>query len=425
MKVLVDHGAWFNFGDVAMLQAAILRLHKLSGMQCNVVSRPSVGSSMFEQIWALDQVRSVPGFVLEPVVNRVPGMWRLPKIAKSWMLSYSLLTSGIIQTAGSHLLYGQGGASLKDWVDQYDGLYIAGGGNLTDAFAEGVWHKCALIHAFHEQGKPIILTGQQLGPFSSFATRSAVYRALNCARFVALREPTESVVHCRRAGLGLDRYEVIGDDSLGIGPCSTKETDELLAFYGLARDRFIAANIRVASYASGHGEFICRFGKALSILSQQLKMPIAIVPIATNEGDSDEASGDQLKEAIGLESVCVLQANHLTVERVKGLLGSAYGAVGVSYHFCTFALSQGIPAVCVFDGDYYAQKARGLGAFWESPRLLLPLKDMDSFAIAGQVRSVWEDDALRASIGTRATQAIDAWNEGFDRALARWHPSNS
>lgn len=48
----------------------------------------------------------------------------------------------------------------------------------------------------------------------------------------------------------------------------------------------------------------------------------------------------------------------MTPAAVKGVLGRAWGAVGTSYHFCTFAASMGVPVACLYDGSYYSKLVR-------------------------------------------------------------------
>ena len=138
-------------------------------------------------------------------------------------------------------------------------------------------------------------------------------------------------------------------------------------------------------------------------------MPVLAIPIDV----ADCASLQQLSEFICPENYRVLPAD-LTPSLVKGVLGKAFGAIGISYHFCTFALSQGVPAVCFYEGDYYKQKAQGLTEFWDDSRLALPLSEFDDLASVRHIIDVLKARTLRTQLAVRAKAAFQQWSSLFD-----------
>jgi hypothetical protein len=102
---------------------------------------------------------------------------------------------------------------------------------------------------------------------------------------------------------------------------------------------------------------------------------------------------------------------------MKGIMGKAAGAVCVSYHACTFALCQGVPAVCLYDGDYYRQKAMGLCAFWSDDRLALDLNECASVEAADRILHVLQDQRLKSALQFRSSTAIQRWETVFDRRI--------
>jgi polysaccharide pyruvyl transferase WcaK-like protein len=100
---------------------------------------------------------------------------------------------------------------------------------------------------------------------------------------------------------------------------------------------------------------------------------------------------------------------------VKGIIGRVFGGVGVSYHFCTFALSQAVPAICLYCGNYYSQKARGFSEFWKDSRLSLSLKNMDSNLAVKHILNVMEDNVLRSNLNHYTKEVINKWESTFDQ----------
>jgi polysaccharide pyruvyl transferase WcaK-like protein len=146
-------------------------------------------------------------------------------------------------------------------------------------------------------------------------------------------------------------------------------------------------------------------------------MPVAVVPIARHGADSDVAAGHRLAEAMGVDTVRVLDEPGLGVAAVKGLVGQAFAAVGVSYHLCTFALSQGVPAVCLMAGAYYGQKGRGLAGFWGDETLALDVGQLDPHEAAGRVCATLDNPAVRDALRARAEQAVTRWKDVCDGAI--------
>jgi hypothetical protein len=142
-------------------------------------------------------------------------------------------------------------------------------------------------------------------------------------------------------------------------------------------------------------------------------MPILIVPIQLVDSDSDLVSGQKLAEAASAVPVSLMRPLELTAPLVKGVVGRAFGAIGVSHHFCTYALSQGVPAVCIYEGDYYRQKALALAACWGDNRLAMPLGQLELATAAGDIAGVLKDETLRAKLFSLSTAATQRWREVF------------
>jgi polysaccharide pyruvyl transferase WcaK-like protein len=419
MKILVDHGSTGNLGDTAMLESVVARLREIvpnptltvrrrPGMQTNLWGWNDVQSTTLEVSSTIDN---------PPSMQRIPFFWRYEEQWQTtWSNGCQALLGRLIDARHLSLQGNDTRVSLDAFCQQFDGLHIVGGGNLTDAFASETWQRCCLIHTFAAQEKPVILTGQQIGPFRNRWTRDAVRRALGRAEFVGLRESTDSLDFCKEANLPLDRYIVMGDDSFGLPASASEQTDAVLARYRLQPHRFIALNLRMANYVPADERSLRHLSTLASALARRYDMPLLVVPIELGT-DSDIVAGQKLRGLCGGRGVQVLDEPQLTSGLVKGVLGKAYAAVGTSYHFCIFALSQGVPAVCTFNGDYYSQKARGLARFWDDERLALPLDENYSDASMTRTTSLLEDDDFRTALYERARSALDKWRDVFDRAV--------
>lgn len=418
MKILVSHSAGKNLGDMAMVEGVVRRLlHTAKGANLHVQDHPSLS----KQLWEDNNISRASMHLPEPI-DRVPYVHRIPYLRRyEWKFKtiathycHAMLDRGMNP---SDIRVGSGSdpTTLGEWCSQYDAMHVVGMGGLTDVFLQAVWHYCCLVHTFTSQGKPVIFTGQQIGPIRSWLTKNLLQRALRKADFIGLREPTDSLTFCEQANLPSESFAVMGDDSFGLPAADKEQVESFLSRNHLSPGKFIAVNVRIGGYAPSHAQYIQDIANLMSSLSQRYDLPVVVVPISWDRWDSDITSGYRLCEAMKSDRLKVLDySEELTAALVKGILGQAFAAVGVSYHFCTFALSQGVPAICIFDGDYYSQKARGLSHFWGDERLALPLNKLDLKEATRQVYELIEDRQFRKSLNISAEMANQKWSEIFD-----------
>lgn len=423
MKILVDHGSSHNLGDTAMLEAVVARLRRLlPEAELFVIDNPSLRTRIWELPHVFPQGTYLSRSLRPSLMAKLRFFWRWDDFRLRITSRFLLALVGKLLPAGSVSLWydkeveGQP-RTLGEFCEPFDALHVVGGGNLTETFYQHLFGRCCLILTFAEQRKRVILTGQQLGPFTSRLSKTGLARALRKASFVGLREPTDSWKFCREARLEPARFEAMGDDSLGLRPAHESVVREFLAQHGVHERNFLAVNVRVARYASQHRKHLQMIATLIDRIAGDFRMPVVVLPIALNPWDSDVTWGKKLASAMRLANVVVLNENGLTPDLVKGLLGKAFGAIGVSYHFCTFALSQGVPAICLYDGDYYSQKARGLCGFWGDERLALPLRTLDAEVAADHIGQVLRDPMLREKLCVLSGEAVKRWEGIFDREV--------
>ena len=424
MKILVDHGGFGNLGDTSMVESVVFRLVKvLPQAEIFVIHSPDLRSP----IWDLPNVSTVRECSLKPFLSDIFGrrrfFWRLHNDWQKIGYRLALQSIGTLMPAGSVSLYskdnlGMPNKKLEKFCEEFDALHIVGGGNLTDVFLKVLLNKCGFIHTFSEQAKPILLTGQQIGPFILRFSERALRRALRKANFIGLREPSDSLKFCKEARIEPECYGVMGDDSLGLRPSNDSFIFDVLGEYGLKEKDFISVNIRIARYAKEHADYIKKVALVIEKIATHFHKPVLIVPIALRPSDSDITSGKKLVDEVHRVRVLLMDNVNMTPALVKGVLGKSFGAVGVSYHFCIFALSQGVPAVCLYDGDYYSQKARGICSFWGDNRLALPLRNMDTDLAVKHISRIFEDGLLCEKLRQRSREATEQWQSIFDKQVS-------
>ena len=297
----------------------------------------------------------------------------------------------------------------------YDRLHIAGGGNLNDLFETLLEQKCTLMQSFLNEKKTVTLSGQQLGPFRSKTQEEKLMQILKRVAWIGVRD-TESLRLCAQYGIDPKRCELTGDDSLGLAPATTSNTTSILNTCGLQPKKFLAINMRMGTYVQEHRKHLPEIGTMFDALSQELSLPLLFVPISRNPIDDDTSAATELAKHMHAR-FHVLETEHRTASDIKGILGAAHGCIGTSWHFCTFALTQGIPALCLHGSDYYAQKARGICSFWKDERLAIPMEHTSEPSTVDRIAATLRDPELRTKLRTKSAEATLDWNIVMDARL--------
>ncbi len=441
MNLLVDHGSSHNLGDTGMIEGLVGCLFEtLPSVQAFVLKRERLRTSL----WESPRVHPVSFAIDWPSPSpHAFGKWKRSRLLRllsrfgpcrfapgrmdtHWNAAlYALLGRGLDPSKVT-IRTESGTTTLGEFVSRFAGYVVVGGGNLTDVFPHELWQRLCITQVFARQRKPILFSGQQIGPWQSEPMRQAALRTMRRVDFLGLREPTASLTFSQQLGLQADRISVLGDDSFGLMSTPPKEA---LRQVGLpfGPGEFLAINVRLAAYAASFTDHLAELAAIIRGVADNLQLPLAVVPIALNGEDSDITAGRRLSALVGREKIHLVNGPGLTPGLVKGVLAGAAGAVGASYHFCTFALSQGVPTVCPFHGKYYGQKAQGLAAFWAEPRIALELGLHPPGLSTQQSLDLLRDSDFRARLGRQALEANAKWRAGlsaqFHRVFASLSPN--
>ena len=117
-----------------------------------------------------------------------------------------------------------------------DGVLIAGGGNLASTWPLHVYERAALAGIAARLGRPLVVTGQTLGPDLRGRDRELVAELLRSARLVGVRE---SASHLLASDLGVDARLGVDDASFVGWPAegAAPEADGVLVSLSLSLGR--------------------------------------------------------------------------------------------------------------------------------------------------------------------------------------------
>lgn len=264
---------------------------------------------------------------------------------------------------------------LRSLLDT-DAVYFVGGGYLTD---QGKLECRALLTTgllATWLRKPVVLSGQGLGPYSTPLTRWLLRRVATRATMIGLRDAGKGQALLASLGVPVTHVETVCDDALTLPARHTVE----------AEPKTIGIHWRV----SPHQADTARVQQTLEeTLDKLARNGWTILLFQFHEREKYEAdiytrwlaSGRWPKARV----IRDLDPRALRAEVARCTVG-----LGMAYHFSVFALSAAVPVLGLWHKPYYRDKIAGLMAAFEHPEWALDDRDISSeqlYAVLTQIAS--------------------------------------
>jgi polysaccharide pyruvyl transferase WcaK-like protein len=419
MRILLDPGTLdgLNAGDVAMLQAAVLRFRRL---------QPDV---------RMDVLTLVP----EDLASYCPGVAPVPDEGRvGWLAEQALF--GRLRTQGPKPVGDSLAAATRAlrlrWPSAFralldakmrlrgvprepldcflealrgaDLVVIGGQASLNDTFVARARTVLSTLEAAMALHKRTALVGQAIGPLSNPALVERARAVLPRVDVICLREERTGRRLLEEFGVDPSRIEITGDDALELS-------------HGLRvhpPGSAIGVNLRVGRVAGTDDSILGKLRDLLIQASRRWGAPLLPVPIAFHDASQDVAVLRTLLAGVspeqdggsGLRAPASLLAQ---ICRCRILVTGAY-------HAAVFALGQGIPAVCLDGSPYYHAKWEGLGdLFGDGCHVVSLAKPLWAMRLAGAIETAWSQaDAVRDSLLAATARQVAAGRRAYARISA-------
>jgi polysaccharide pyruvyl transferase WcaK-like protein len=425
-----------NLGDQAQLLEGVARLRakmpeaRLVGVASSLRERTEGDVPLSHTVIAYLSGRGNGPFRLLPM-----------PVTRLMRCALLLLNARRIATGRPSVLLSNLGRSALRELQAADALFMSGAGALNDRYATsigGLW--CLLIRVMSTLGKPVVASGQQVGPLSRFHPRLIVRWGLRTIDALGVREP-KSFECAVQLGVPRERIVLTGDDAWNLQPAPAAVARSILARHGLDGP-FIAAQVRFGPSTGWRAEDAFRIGAAFSRVGEDLGLPVLFVPLSHSIGNEEQEAAENVSKHMRERSVVVTE--HLDAPTTKAVLGEAFLGVGTSYHFCVFAASMGTPVIGMHSSPYMRHKIEGLAALerelvvaFPRRRALRPeslldmvhelldphaMLDVEPVMFEGPLARDEAIDRLRTILETTPRQA-HSWVEGAElggRNFSKW-----
>ncbi len=402
----VSGGDMCNVGDIAMLQVAVARVRRLlPDAEIHVLTGCATRTERF-----LPTARPVMGdgrntfFAPGSLFKQLALI--LPECERRAIVRFPCSTGRII--ALKKRLRGRPAPEVLSFLKliRSSSLVIAtGGGYITDAFSHHGRSSLDTLEMAQRWGIPTALVGQGIGPIRGTKLRDAVRRVLSRAGLVCLREKRTGSVLLDELGIDPTRVVVTGDDAIELArPYASTSLGDALGI-----------NLRIANYAAVNSGHLVQMRDVAHSIAAELGAPLAAIPISSCPDASDRAHLDVLLDGFP-RRLPILEPADEPASAIRSA-GRCRVVVTGSYHAAVFALSQGVPAVCLTNSEYYADKFYGLREMFGAGCEVLTLGAADyADRLRFTVSNLWKAAAeLRPFLLSAADRQIDVGNEAYNR----------
>jgi len=399
MKILIEATLNYrNMGDLAMLQVCLRRLRS---------------------IWP--DARFVTfTFDEERLANVCPGAIGIPAEARNlWFARYrnfgslSKIIPARYQTLAAlwRALVDKSDKVSSDFIStlrDIDLFVISGMGSFHDAGGQPAMNMLETIALMKLLGIPSIAFSQGIGPIDRSSTVwPAARRCLPCLDLIALREGRTGPALLQQLGVPLDRIKITGDDAI---VSAYRES-------GPSLSNLLGVNLRVAFYSAITEDQAHRLSKMISRLATTLGAALTALPCSHVPGESDLQTFTRIFP--GLQTRALSSGFQMTPEWIIEETGRCRVVIAGSYHTAVFALSQGIPTICLALSQYYQDKFLGLAAQFGPGCHVVRLDKGYEAALVQAATQMWRtSDSHRKSLLSAARAQIKAAERTWNQASA-------
>ncbi|WP_170285741.1 polysaccharide pyruvyl transferase family protein [Microbacterium rhizomatis] len=266
-------------------------------------------------------------------------------------------------------------------VRDADAVAIAGGGNMASNWPLHIYERAALALIARRYGRPLVVSGQTLGPALTAPDREVLAPLLHSAALVGVRERASEAL---AASLGVEtaRLSAHTDDASFLGfddrPVTPEPAGSLV--------------VSLSTHLGGlpRAETVAGLARALDGLAAASGLSVVFHPhFGSLDPDvlvGDQVLHDEVRAAMRTPSRAVPPGD----ARSSAALARSAGMLVTSrYHPTVFATPAGVPVAALVADDYTGVKLRGATGWWDQHGTM-PLAHAAGAGGAASLIEVWE-----------------------------------
>ena len=428
MRILIGTGLnagpaeYQNIGDIAMLQVAVTRLAGLwPDAEILVLTDSPVALARFcpaakplsrygAETWIGDRIL-LGGFHRKLPASFSPYLSSLKhRLAQESpaLLEGLLRTRFRLRDSCGRLPKLQ---SFLNALRACDLLVICGSGGFADSCRDWNLFTLGLIEASLVRGARVALVGQGIGPLTDKRSLSRMQRVLPAVDVLSSRGTRGATDITRQIGIPDEVVLTTGDEA--VEPAYESRST--------IPGNSIGVNLRIAPYSGVSEAQADAIGAALRDFARMQNTTLIPLPIAFHSYADDRASISRL---VGHPGIPDGLTDLDSPESLYAQTAQCRVVVTGAYHAAVFALSQGVPTICLSASDYYSAKFDGLRVLFGDGCAVINLEAKDmSYAVNSSIKEYWASfERRRPALLQAACLQIAASRDAYRRIRDLFQP---
>ena len=326
----------------------------------------------------------------EVASNYDTGHYLFPVLRKSWNVFFMLyeglkaisrgvrllLNAWLSKKAKNTILLDGEGQRLLSNLSGAAFLFNVGGGGLNSLLWPEVYLRGLTFWVCKILGKPVILSGQTIGPFNRWLDKKFAKFALNKVDVITLRDASSSKV-LKDLGVTKPLIKVTADDAVLLHHVDREKINSVFLSEKIELHHpLIGVNILGSQRTFPKIKMVDqKMAQVADLLISELGATIVFVPMeAYYPTPSDIVAASKVLELMEHKDKASLIMNEYDARVLKGIIGQLDLAIGFRYHFIVFATTVCVPAIGIYYIEYYRMKIKGIMELMEQDKYVVDLE---------------------------------------------------
>lgn len=338
----------------------------------------------------------------------------IAKLCKALVISLRasklLLNAWLLGKTGKTILLNNGERRLLNILKDADLLFNVGGGNLNSLMRADLYGKGLTYLVCKILDKPVILSGQSIGPFNGWLDKRMAKFTLNKVNVITLRDATASVHALKDIGVTKPIIRETADDAILLPAISQEEANDVFLKENIEQDSpligiNLCGSLKDVLALEDHQK-IKKVNQTVAEIADYLisefGAKVVFIPMDYNPVSDDRVAASEVLELMQRKDKARLIMNEHDDCTLKGIIGQLDLAVGFRYHFIVFATTMQVPVVGLYLGKYYEQKIKGILKLMEQEKYAVDLEKTTTEEIIGLAEeALLNKDSIAKKLGER------------------------
>ena len=335
--------------------------------------------------------------------------WRILKFAFKSSIKYPkifgvLFNAWIFKKINRTIFLNEEGKRLLNHLRGADLLFNVGGGNIKGGFCDRfiIYSTCRIF------GKPVIVSGQTIGPFDRWIGKKIAGFFLNKVDVITLRD-TMSINVLEDLGVHKPIIKETADDAVLL-PAISREEIKRIFLTEKIEDHHPLIGINTNAYLKSImpnryyelNEIKQVLADVADCLISELGARIIFIPMDYNADSDDRVSAYEVLELMKHKDRANVIINGYDDHTLKGIIGQLDAGIGLRYHFIVFATTMQVPTIGIYLGEYYKMKIGGILELTEQEKYAIDFEKTSPEEIVDLVKDALQDkDKIKKKLEER------------------------